>query len=326
MHQSEQKLEFALRAGRLGSWEFDIARQRFTSSAHSRVIFGLGPDDPFDTLEDVIALVHPDDRERRRLAILRAIDTGEELEVEYRITKKDGSIGWILARGLATYENGQAVRLTGISLDITERKAAEAHQKLLLDELNHRVKNTLAIVQSIALQTARHSAGPEDFNRALIARIDALASAHDLLTEASWQSASLGEVIRRTLAPRATGSGAGWAVREGPALRLAPNAAVTLNLVFHELASNSVRYGALSSPDGRVEVVWAVEAPGVVVIDWRETGGPPVLVPTRRGFGSRLIEEGLPREMGGEATLTFAPSGLTCQIRTPLSAKVMLAA
>lgn len=305
MHHSEQKLAFALRAGRLGSWEFDIERQLFTSSAHSRVIFGLGPDDPFDRLEDVVALVHPEDRERRRLAILRAIDTGEELEVEYRIVQKDGSIGWILARGLATYEDGKAVRLTGISLDITERKAAEAHQTLLLDELNHRVKNTLAIVQSIALQTARHSTGPEDFNTALIARINALASAHDLLIEGAWQGASL---------------------REGPALRLGPSAAVTLNLVFHELASNSVRYGALSSPDGRVEVVWAVEAPGVVVIDWRETGGPPVLVPVRRGFGSRLIEEGLPREIGGEATLTFAPDGLRCQIRTPLSAKVMLAA
>ena len=153
LRRTQQRLEFALDAARLGSWEFDIASGRYTSAAHSREIFGLGPDDPFDRAEDVAKLVHPEDRERRQQAIDRAIATGEDMDVEYRTLRPDGQIGWVLARGRAAFEDGRAVRLAGISLDITARKAAEEHQRLLLDELNHRVKNTLATVQSIAMQT-----------------------------------------------------------------------------------------------------------------------------------------------------------------------------
>jgi PAS domain-containing protein len=116
LSHTEQQLEFALRAGRLGNWEYDIVAQRFSSSALSRVIFGLGPDDPFERLEDVVALVHPEDRARRAAAVEQAIATGGELEVEYRICKPDGTVGWVLARGRAVFENGQAVRLAGISL------------------------------------------------------------------------------------------------------------------------------------------------------------------------------------------------------------------
>jgi two-component sensor histidine kinase len=327
LRQTEQQLEFALRAGRLGSWEFDIASRRFSSTAHSRAIFGIGPDDPFERVEDVIARVHPDDRARRQAAIERAIATGEDFDVEYRVFKSDGQIGWVLARGRAAFEDGRAVRLAGISLDITDRKKAEDHQRLLLDELNHRVKNTLASVQSIAMQTLRHAENPAAFNEAFIERIYALARAHELLTEASWAGASLTDVIERTLQVHVGDGDRRQVTLSGPPIRLGPNAAVTVNMVFHELATNASKYGALSTPEGRVDVAWSSPPEAeAVIIDWRESGGPRVEPPTRRGFGSRLIERGLTREMGGEARMDFLPQGLHCHIRLPVSAKLGLAA
>ncbi len=328
LRQTEQNLQFALDAARLGSWELDIASGQFSSSAHSRQIFGLGPDDPFERYEDVVALVHPDDRALRQAAVERAINTGEDLEVEYRVQRPDGQIGWILARGRAAFEDGRAVRLAGISLDVTARRTAEERQRLLLDELNHRVKNTLATVQSIAMQTLSDDEGLDSaLRRAFNSRLLALAAAHDLLTEAAWQGASLDEVIRRTLTHCIPGDPTSRISAGGPAVRLSPNAAVTLSMAFFELATNAMKYGALSTPAGRVEVRWRADgAKNEIVLDWREMGGPPVSVPSRRGFGSRLIERGLSREFGGSAQLSFLPGGLWCHIRLPLSAKLALAA
>jgi PAS domain S-box-containing protein len=324
---TEQRLEFTLRAARLGSWDFDVASGSFTSSAHSREIFGLGPDDPFERYEDVVARVHPDDRAHRQAAIDRALSLGEELDIEYRTLRPDGQVGWILARGRAVFEDGRAVRMAGISLDITERKAADERQKLLLDELNHRVKNTLATVQSIAMQTIRNAKQPSLFDMAFVERLHALAQAHDLLTEASWEGASLADVIERTLRPRAPLGEDHRVGFTGPPVRLSPNAAVTLNMVFHELATNAARYGALSAPEGRVDVTWALDRDTpVILLEWLETGGPPAAAPARRGFGSRLIEQALPREMGGEAHLSFLPAGLRCHMRMPLSDKLSLLA
>ncbi|HWK45184.1 MAG TPA: ATP-binding protein [Stellaceae bacterium] len=327
LRQTEQQLEFALHAGRLGSWELDIASGRITTSDFCRTLFGLGPDDPFERYEDILARVHPDDRRRRQDAIDHAIATGADLEVEYRMVKPDGQMIWVLARGHAAYEDGRPVRMAGVSLDVTARKTAEDRQRLLLDELNHRVKNTLATVQSLAMQTRRTVAHPSTFNEAFIERIYALARAHDILTEGSWQGASLAEVISRTLGLYVTNGEARRVGVSGPSVHLGPNAAVTLTMAFHELATNAMKYGALSTPFGRVDVVWAKQAGGGgITIDWRESGGPPVAIPARRGFGSRLIEHGLPHEMEGEAQLTFLPDGLWCHMRLPLSAKLGLAA
>lgn len=323
LRKTQQRLEFALDAARLGSWEFDVASGRYTSAAHSREIFGLGPDAPFERAEDVAKLVHPEDRARRQQAIDHAIATGEDMDIEYRTLRPDGQIGWVLARGRAAFEGGRAVRLAGISLDITARKAAEEHQRLLLDELNHRVKNTLATVQSLALQTrtpadARHRDDP--FFRRLLA----LSQAHDLLTEASWESASLADVIRRTLDPHFAVGDDRRIRLSGPAVQLPPNAAVTLHMGFHELATNAMKYGALSSAEGRIDVTWTIDGaaePPTLEIEWRESGGPTVAAPTRRGFGSRMIERGIAHEFGGVCQLTFDPAGLACHMRLPLAGK-----
>jgi two-component sensor histidine kinase len=210
-----------------------------------------------------------------------------------------------------------------------QRHHADQHQQLLLNELNHRVKNTLATVQSIAMQTSRNAHEPARFAEAFTARIGALARAHELLSEASWDGALLRDVIRQTLAPYVAQSGEGRVSLAGPAIHLGPNAAVTLNMAFHELATNAAKYGALSVDAGRVEVTWRLEdgaGPAILGLEWRETGGPPVTEPVRRGFGSRLIEQALAREFEGEAELSFVPAGVICRMRLPLSAKMRRAA
>jgi PAS domain S-box-containing protein len=325
-----QQQAFAMKAGLMGSWELDAATSRIVASDSCRKVFGVGPDDPFDHNDHIIALVHPDDREPRQKAINRAVRAQHDLEIEFRIVKPGGQIGWVLTRGQGVYdENGRAVRFVGVSLDITARRAAEEHQRLLLHELNHRVKNTLTTVQSLALQTRRTTDDPASFNDVFLARIHALAGAHELLTEASWEGASLEEVIHRTLRHHLPRDGAERLQCGGPTIRLGPNAAVTLNMAVHELATNAVKYGALSTPEGRLDVEWRVdlaERRPILDIEWRETCGPPVATPVRRGFGSRLIEQGLAREMDGECRLIFAPEGLTCRLRLPLSSKLTLAA
>jgi two-component sensor histidine kinase len=323
LRQTEQQLEFALHAGRMGSWELDLATGRFTTSEYCRVVFGLGPGDPFETVADLVALIHPDDRQKRQAAIERAIAGRTEMEIEYRTLRPGGEIGWVLARGRAAYENGGAVRMAGISLDITERRTAEERQKLLNNELNHRVKNTLATVQSLAMQTYRSAETESATGEAFIERLQALAGVHDLLSEAAWEGASLHNVVVRTLATFVQDD-ARLSV-SGPAVRLVPNAAVSLNMAFHELATNAMKYGALSGPTGRIEVAWRTDG-DAIEFDWRESAGPKVAEPSRRGFGSRLIERGLARELDCEARFAFLPDGLWCRIRVPLGGKLSLVA
>ena len=330
LRQSEQQLEFALNAGRLGSWELNLETGRLVASEFFRANFGLAPGDTFERYAELLSRIHPDDRPNQELAVDRAIEDGTDLDIEYRTLKPNGETGWTLVRGRALYDPGGApVRLAGVSLDITARKFAEERQRLLLNELNHRVKNTLATVQSIAMQTSRNTKDPTQFASTFMSRIGALAQAHELLSESSWDGASLSDVVRRTLAPHVTSGDRGRVSYSGPPINLGPNAAVTLNMAFHELATNAAKYGSLSVAGGRVDVVWTIEQgddPVTILINWRESDGPAVAPPERRGFGSRLIEHGLAREFDGSVHLTFGMKGVCCQMRLPLSKKMRAAA
>jgi two-component sensor histidine kinase len=328
LRQSEQQLEFALQAGRLGSWEIDLATDRLVASKVFQENFGVSPQDRFETWQDLIAHIHPDDRERHQEAGALAIAQRTDFESECRTMAEDG-VRWILLRGRALYgADGVPIRMAGVSLDVTENKRATERQQLLLDELNHRVKNTLATVQSIAFQTGRATA-PTAFEGAFLARIDALARAHDLLTEVAWEGATLADVVDRTLAPYVA-QGQGDRIRiAGPSVQLGPNAAVTLTMAFHELATNAAKYGSLSVGGGRVQVEWRLERmaeSAIIDLEWRESGGPPVRTPTRRGFGVRLVERGLARELGGKVELLFEAEGLRCKMWLPISGKLRLAA
>lgn len=212
--------------------------------------------------------------------------------------------------------------------DITTERSATERQRFLMNELNHRVKNTLAIVQSIAAQSQRGATSIEEFISKFEGRLRALAAAHMLLTREGWQGASLEEVARQTLHPFDVDSRASpHFTIEGPHVRLGSDVAVNLSLALNELATNAVKYGALSMPAGRVLVQWRLvtggERPAIELV-WREAGGPPVSPPTRAGLGMRLIERGVTRELGGKAALMFKPNGVVCRLILPLSDKVRL--
>ena len=214
--------------------------------------------------------------------------------------------------------DGESVGVFIEGSDVTDRVLGDRQQKLLLDELNHRVKNTLATVQAIADQTLRTSADPVSFQKHFEARLMALSATHNLLTATNWTGADLREVAQLEFHP----FGPERYRLAGPAVELSPSRALALGLVFHELATNAAKYGALAGGEGRVEVVWRVRKLGDATeleIDWSEHDGPPVAPPGRRGFGSRLIERSLRGQLGGEATLNYAPRGVRCHVRLPLA-------
>ena len=203
--------------------------------------------------------------------------------------------------------------------EIAERRRAERHQQLLLAELNHRVKNTLSIIMSIAANTLRHSPSAEVFRNSFDARILALAEAHDLLSEGNWEGTSLDVLVERALKPYRGSGEPRYIVHGDQDVRLPPKYAVSLVMALNELATNAVKYGALSVQEGRVAIAWTIE-PGTLRLTWQEDGGPPVSQPSRQGFGSRLIK-GLSQDLAGDVTLTYERNGLTCAFQIPLKQK-----
>lgn len=226
--------------------------------------------------------------------------------------------GGLLATGLvavATWRQG-AARMAA-ERELAARTAIEARQKLLLDELNHRVKNTLATVQSIAAQSLRQTGDVESVRRNFEDRLIALSHAHNLLTRDAWRGANLAELAEIELRPYAGTDGARIEI-VGPAVWLSPNTAVAMSMALHELTTNAVKYGALSNPTGHVALEWTLSEAGAeqerLTLVWTEHGGPPVTPPKRRGFGSRLIVGGLAHQLDGEVELTFPVGGVRCVI------------
>jgi two-component sensor histidine kinase len=197
---------------------------------------------------------------------------------------------------------------------------AEAQKNLLIEELNHRVKNTLAIVQSLAAMTIKHSQAPNLFYQAFFARLRALSVTHDLLTQGAWERAPLDALLAVELKPYA-GQGDSRVTKSGPAVDLPPRQTIGLGMVFHELATNAAKYGALSTPTGRISISWKVAADAGTTwlrLEWDEAAGPLVKRPIRRGFGSRLIEQSINHELGGRFEPTFAAEGFRCSIAVPI--------
>jgi PAS domain S-box-containing protein len=272
---------------------------------------------------DFRSITHLEDRDGDEVR-MRALIAGETdvLQAEKRYVRKSGGAVWArLTAAMVRKSNGEPDYLVSIVEDVSVRKAAEEEQaryrdqlRLLVNELNHRVKNTLTTVQSMAAQTLRLERDPAAAYEKFEARLLGLSQAHDLLTRERWHGADLGDVAERAL--RAFAADRPDRVRaSGPRIRLRPGAALTLALVLHELATNAVKYGALSNDTGRVEVAWTLpDGEDRMVLTWTESGGPPVVPPTRRGFGSRLIERSLRNELGGSAAITYAPEGFRCTL------------
>ncbi|MHB8283372.1 MAG: PAS domain-containing protein [Caulobacteraceae bacterium] len=319
--ETQLRTRLAIEAGSIGVWEFEPATGALTWDDRVRAMFGLEPGAPID-FETNIAGIHPDDRARAVAAVETALDPAGAgaYEIEFRtLGVTDGVVRWVAANGQAVREGGEAVRLLGTLRDITEQKSAEAHQHLLTNELNHRVKNTLATVQALVSQTLRTATSPEEARRAVDERLVVLGRAHDILTRTSWTAAPIFEVVAGATTPLTVGGGRVRA--HGPARQLAPKPALSLALALHELGVNAVKYGALSNDTGHVEISWSIE-PGAAGrrfhLQWSEHGGPAVAPPTRRGFGSKLIQSALAAEFHGEVQLDFRPSGVVWTVDAPL--------
>lgn len=324
VREREADLARVQQIGQVGGLEVDLAPgARNRRSPEYLALHGLSPDGVEESHEDWLRRVHPDDREGARQKFDQAI-SGEARDYtsEYRILRpSDGEVRWISAKGhIERDADGRARRLIGAHIDITDRRIAEDHQRLLIHELNHRVKNTLATVQSIAAQTLRHAASPSQAREAFESRLMALSRAHDVLTRENWEGADLRDIVAEAIGPYSELKSDRIDV-DGPDLRLAPRMALALAMALQELATNAVKYGALSSPNGRIAVLWTVDqetTPPRLKLRWTESGGPPVRRPDRRGFGSRLIERSLAQDLDGEATIAFEPTGVVCAIDAPI--------
>ncbi len=254
-------------------------------------------------VEDQLALLKPDAR---------------TLTIENRLETANGT-RWMLWRNHALLfdEQGHWLEAQSTAIDITDRKQLEQQLTLVIEELNHRVKNTLMVVQSLAWQTFRDAALPDGVLTAFNERLAALASAHTTLSRAGWIGTDLAEAVQHSLPVRMNADRR--IVLRGPDTIVPANMTVPLIMAVHELATNAIKYGALSSPDGSVLLSWDVESPsGRLVITWHERGGPEVEVPGQTGFGTRLITEMVSRQLGGEVQIEYATEGLSCRMAFPL--------
>ncbi|WP_210485850.1 sensor histidine kinase [Microvirga antarctica] len=321
LQASEERARLALEAGSMGTWWYDHLKGTGGWSTQAAILLGLSPDDLTTTLPAWKALVHPRDTDAV-MAKLRAAATGDgDYEDEYRIVRGDEETRWINSKGRVFFDAvKRPVYFVGIFQDITERKQAENQQRLLLDELNHRVKNTLATVQSIAAQTHRSSPDPKQFRQAFEGRLFALSKTHDLLTRNSWQAADLHDIAEQELAPYRR-DGDDRVHIEGPPVKLPPRHAINFGLVLHELVTNAVKYGALSPAGGILDLSWSIVTfaqSAELHLTWREHDGPPVKPSKHQGFGSRLIRRSIEGELAGAVTVSFAESGVSYVIVVPV--------
>jgi PAS domain S-box-containing protein len=318
VRHSEQRLSAALDLAGLGTFEWDLETHGATLDERAREIFGFGRDEVL-LVEDVNDRIDPGDAVRlREETAAFAAEHRARREFEYVIQLPDGTSRDIVSVSDAVMgPDGRPRRVIGVFADVTDRRRAETRQQLLINELNHRVKNTLATVQSIAAQTLRSTGDPHEARDAFEARLVALAAAHDLLTAQSWHGARLADVAASAMAPFLDGPKPqiDWS---GPPVWVSAQHALALSLALHELATNAVKYGALSTPAGCVTIRWTQGADGQLCIAWVEAGGPPVAPPTRVGFGSRLLQRGLAHDLHGEVELTYPPEGVQCHIRCKL--------
>ncbi len=332
---SEAHLRLALDGARMGDWAWNAATDVMTLSDRALSLYGLKPEDQGITRTELRRrLLHPDDVEAMRVAADQAYSERSLYDFEYRVRYGD-DWRWMRVMGGPYVVDGAVVGVHGLVQDIDKRKRdsdrlqaeieerekSQQRQQLLIHELNHRVKNILAMVQAMAAQTLSTAATPQAARAALESRLIALAQAHDVLTRESWDGAELLDIITGAVAPHELQTGFRFRI-EGPRVRLEPKTAVSLAMALHELATNAIKYGALSSNDGWVEINWTVQpvAAGIDLrLSWVERDGPEVKAPDHKGFGSRLIARSLASE-GGVAELSYPPEGARCQINVVLPA------
>jgi PAS domain S-box-containing protein len=319
--ESHAHLELVSGIARVGTFTVDIAKGRVRFSPGCAALYGL----PEGTVEisrgDGQALVHPEDRARVEAARNQAfLEQKGELIAQFRIVRADNEeVRWLEARCLISYdEGGRPLGMVGVSIDVTERKHAEDHKALLVSELDHRVKNTLSCVAAIAEQTRATSNSMDEFLEVLRGRIQSLANTHGLLSLNRWRGVELAELVRGELAPCMRD---GNTLIDGPDIDVSPDSVQTIAIVLHELTTNAAKYGALSNCSGRISVRWHWQPDGAprdgLVLEWCETGGPPLVVSSVPGYGTSVIRGLIPYELGGVVDYALAADGVRCKLEIP---------
>jgi PAS domain S-box-containing protein len=314
--ESEQRRSMAIAAGKMGSWDWDWVNGDWMWDEGQYQIFGVDPQTFRVTPASVQTLLHPGDVGQLRKAMAKFAKGARSYEAEFRINRPDGEIRWCVGTAAATLDKeGRVVRVSGVTVDITERKRAEERQNLLTREVDHRAKNALALAQSIVRLT--RAGDVKAYVAAVEGRINALARVHTILSLSSWQGAEIKKLIIEELAPYSAG---GQIKVNGSEVQLQPATAQTLALALHELVTNSAKYGALSTLAGQLSIIWQVQANNLV-LSWEETSGPLVRKPEVRGFGTRSLMASIESQLGGEVTFDWRPEGLICRLSVPLAPK-----
>jgi PAS domain S-box-containing protein len=319
--ESEQRRSMAIAAGKMGSWDWDWIHGDWMWDDGQYRIFGVTPETFNVTTANIQALLHPDDIDQFRKAIAEFNTGADAYEAEFRINRPDGEVRWCVGTAAATLDAcGRVVRVSGVTVDITERKRAEERQCLLAREVDHRAKNALALAQSIVRLTRADSVST--YVNAVEGRINALARVHTILSLSGWQGAELSKLIEEELAPYALG---GQISLSGPEVQLVPATAQTLALALHELFTNSAKYGALSTRSGRLAIRWQTGEEMLALV-WEESGGPLVRSPKSRGFGTTSLLATVESQLGGQAQFDWRAEGLVCCLEVPLTPKTALQA
>jgi PAS domain S-box-containing protein len=325
LRASEARYRSALRAGRMGAWETDLVARTRTWTEEGLALFGLslpgGQGQVGGDADEYASALHPEDRNLVTHYYEQA-DQVDSFPAEYRIVRPDGTTLWLSGRGQVVRRgpDGKAQGLVSIMADITERKATELHIQFLMREITHRSKNLLAVVQAIAAQTARTSGSLEEFQQRFIPRMQGLSASHDVLVQEGWRGAPLADLIRQQLIPFADFRDSQIEVA-GPDIVITVEAAQAIGLAIHELATNAVKYGALSRATGKVQVIWKLDAngpePKTLLLNWIEEGGPPVAPPIRKGFGQIVLDQMIASSLDGAVRIEFAAQGLKWTVSIP---------
>jgi PAS domain S-box-containing protein len=317
--ESEQRRSLAIAAGKMGSWDWDWVNGDWMWDEGQYRIFGVDPKTFAVTPANIQALLHPDDLHELRKAIARFARGAKSYEAEFRVNRPDGEVRWCVGTAAATLDRGgRVVRVSGVTVDITERKRAEERQNLLAREVDHRAKNALALAQSIVRLTRGENV--RAYIQAVEGRINALARVHTILSLSNWQGAEIGRLVDEELAPYSTGD---QIARGGSEIQLQPATAQTLALALHELVTNSAKYGALSTLAGRLSINWGIEADMLKMV-WEEKDGPCVEKPVSRGFGTRSVIASIESQLGGQAEFDWRTEGLVCRLSVPLMSDVSM--
>jgi two-component sensor histidine kinase/DNA-binding response OmpR family regulator len=312
--QSEQSRSLALASGQMGSWDWDIVTGEWRWDEGQHHIFGIQRNHFKVSLEAIRALIHPEDWMQLE-EVGRSMSKGQRThQVEFRVLRPDGNVRWCFGTAAATFDAAhRLVRMSGVTTDITDRKEAEERQILLAREVDHRARNALAVIQSI-IRLSR-AVTVDEYVQAIEGRIKALARAHTLLSDSRWQGADLATLVAEELAPYRQGD---RVMISGPDVSMPPSTAQGLALALHELATNTVKHGALSTMSGKLGLSWQLQGDSLT-LQWKETGGPTVAPPAARNFGLKVILASIEQQLDGQVAFDWDPQGLRCALAIPRS-------